>query len=225
MNGQSTALDTRRDSKGTQRGSPKNGDIGDAIGAEKGSDLEDALSDPATDSVNAIAQLHARGDRNVSRHQRVIEKLTGQIGRPVAIWVMIALMACWMTVNVIGARHGGSVLDRPPFNWLNLAVTVLSLLIATMILITENRQSKIAERRAQLDLQISLVTEQKIAKLIALVEELRRDMPNVPNRKDPVAEEMQKAADPHAVTTALEYALDEASEEEPRGADSSDPVA
>lgn len=73
-----------------------------------------------------------------------------------------------------------------------------------MVLTTQNRQSRHAERHAQLDLQVNLLAEQKVAKLIALVEELRRDMPSVPDRVDPVAEGMTEPLDPEVVLTVLE---------------------
>jgi uncharacterized membrane protein len=80
-----------------------------------------------------------------------------------------------------------------------------------MVLATQNRQRRSAEERARLDLQVNLLAEQKVAKLIALIEELRRDMPNVKNRRDRVAEAMTQAVDPHAVTTALEDTIEEIS--------------
>ena len=53
-------------------------------------------------------------------------------------------------------------------------------------------------------MQINLLSEQKLAKLVALLEELRRDIPMVPNRYDAVAHAMTKAVDPRAVILALE---------------------
>jgi len=51
---------------------------------------------------------------------------------------------------------------------------------------------------------VNLLSEQKIAKLIALVEELRCDLPNIKNRCDPEAEVMKQPADPQMVVEALE---------------------
>jgi uncharacterized membrane protein len=82
-------------------------------------------------------------------------------------------------------------------------------LTATIVLITQTRQGKLAEQRAQLDLQVSLLAEQKTAKLIALIEELRRDLPNVKDRHDPQAVAMEQATDPHTVLGALEETLEE----------------
>ncbi len=65
-----------------------------------------------------------------------------------------------------------------------------------MVLNTQNRQGRHAEQRSHLDLQVNLLAEQKIAKLIALVEELRRDLPQVRDRVDHVAEAMKESVDP-----------------------------
>jgi uncharacterized membrane protein len=56
---------------------------------------------------------------------------------------------------------------------------------------------------------VSLLVEQKVTKVIALVEELRRDFPTVQNRVDFQAEAMQEVIDPQAVLGALEDMLQE----------------
>jgi uncharacterized membrane protein len=83
-------------------------------------------------------------------------------------------------------------------------IDLTTLLMTTMILITQNRQEKHTEQRRHLDLQVTLLVEQKVTKVIALVEELRHDLPNVQNRQDPQAEAMQEVLDPHAVLSALD---------------------
>jgi uncharacterized membrane protein len=79
--------------------------------------------------------------------------------------------------------------------------------MTTMILTTQNRQNREAEKRAHLELQVSLLTEQRTAKIVALLEELRRDLPSVKDRPDPVAEAMQETVAPAAVISALEQSL------------------
>lgn len=49
--------------------------------------------------------------------------------------------------------------------------------MTSVILITQNRQGKLAKRREHLELQMSMRTEQRTAKIIDLLEELRRDVP------------------------------------------------
>jgi len=111
----------------------------------------------------------------------------------------------WIAFNLVAVRVGFErAPDPPPFNGLQGIVSILALLVTTMVLTTQNRQAKQAERRAELDLQVNLRAEQKVTKVIALLEELRRDLPVVPNRDDPVALAMTEAVDPHAVVSALE---------------------
>ena len=92
-------------------------------------------------------------------------------------------------------------------------VTLAGLLLTTIVLITQNRQLHLAERNAQLDLHVNLLAEQKIAKLVSLVEELRRDSPQIRERRDPVAEQMSKATDARAVVEAIEASLENGGKE------------
>jgi uncharacterized membrane protein len=101
---------------------------------------------------------------------------------------------------------GWPLIDPPPFFWLQGMVALSALLMTTMVLITANRQTRNAEERSHLDLQVNLLAERKVAKLIALVEELRRDLPMVRDRIDREADSMQKAVDPDAMMAALEGA-------------------
>jgi uncharacterized membrane protein len=82
-------------------------------------------------------------------------------------------------------------------------VTLVSLITTTIVLITQNRQAKLERQRAHLDLQVNLLTEQKVTKVIHLIEELRRDLPMVKDRHDPQAEILQQKADTVQVVSAL----------------------
>lgn len=77
------------------------------------------------------------------------------------------------------------------------------------MLVRQTRQENFAEQRAQLMLQLNLLSEQKIAKMIALLEELRADLPDVVDRCDPEAQVMQEAADPIAVLAVLQETVGE----------------
>jgi uncharacterized membrane protein len=94
-------------------------------------------------------------------------------------------------------------IDPPPFGWLELTLSFIALLTTTVVLIAQNRQTKLEQQRADLDLQLSLLTEQKVTKVIHLLEELRRDLPMVKDRHDPQALVMQERADTGQVVSAL----------------------
>ena len=77
------------------------------------------------------------------------------------------------------------------------------------MLIRQNRMSVLAAHNAHLDLQISLLAEQKSSKIIAMLEELRRDLPNVANKADAEADELAKPADTQTVLDAIEKKHDD----------------
>jgi uncharacterized membrane protein len=159
------------------------------------------------EAVETTAQLHAAAERDVSPPQRSIEALAQGFGRPVVVATMAALVLAWMALNVVLRLLGHEAVDPPPFVWTQTACSIGALLIATIVLTAQNRQRLVADERARLDLQVNLLAEQKVAKVIALLEELRHDMPNVADREDPLARAMTEAVDPHAIANALKETL------------------
>ena len=155
-------------------------------------------------NVDAVTALYEQAEQDMPRGQRGIEKVVAIIGRPLFMVLYVLVVSSWVIGNLLVQRAGLEPLDEPPFFWLQGFVTANSLLTTIVILIAQHRQSRLAERRAHLDLQVNLLAESKIAKVIALLEELRRDIPTVRDRYDGVAEAMQKPADPQLVARALE---------------------
>jgi uncharacterized membrane protein len=115
----------------------------------------------------------------------------------------VLFVTLWVLLNVFAPRFAVAPFDPAPYFWLQGLVGLGALLTTTIVLITQTRQGKLAEQRAQLELQVSLLAEQKTAKLIALLEELRRDLPEVTNRHDAEAAAMEQSTDPHAILDAL----------------------
>ncbi|MDF5708728.1 MAG: DUF1003 domain-containing protein [Nostoc sp. S4] len=165
------------------------------------------LPEPISQNIETIIALHRRSEKEVPQHQRLVETGTAFFGRPAFLYSILLFLALWIIPNVLPRRFGLPRFDPPPFSWLQFSLATASLLVTTGVLIKQERQEKLAEQRAQLSLQLNLLSEQKIAKLIALVEELRRDIPNVKNRSDPEAEMMKSPTDAHAILDVLEETL------------------
>jgi uncharacterized membrane protein len=185
------------------------------MAATKNNDGQDANSAPEPDlsehvaqNIETMAKLQSEAERKVARSQLTVEKLTASIGQPRTLKVIVSAVACWVAFNVMAPKVGLPQLDPPPFPWLQGAMNLSALLVANMVLTTQNRHAKRAFQRENLELQVNLVAEQKIAKLISLFEELRRDLPSVRNRVDRVAEAMAESVNPHAVLTVLEEKVD-----------------
>jgi uncharacterized membrane protein len=109
-----------------------------------------------------------------------------------------------MAFNLVCARFGLAPFDPPPFQWLEMLVSFVALVTTTVVLIAQNRQTRFEQQRAHLDLQVNLLTEQKVTKVIHLLEELRRDLPMVKDRHDPQAAGMQERADTAQLASALD---------------------
>jgi len=97
---------------------------------------------------------------------------------------------------------GKAAFDPSPHFWLQGLVSLCALLMTTVVLIKQNRVARLTEQRAHLDLKVTLLIEQKAAKLIDLLEELRRGAPNIPDRHDAHATALQQAMDPGRVLEA-----------------------
>ena len=163
----------------------------------------------ASEHAETIAAIRAHADNQLSRSQRAVETLTANIGRPSTIVVLLALIGVWVAWNWFELSTHGHTLDPPPFFWLQGAIALYAALISTFVLATQNREKRHAEQRAYLELQINLLAEQKTAKIIQLIEELRRDMPTVHDRVDLQANMMQMPVDTAAVMNVMEKAMDE----------------
>ena len=68
-----------------------------------------------------------------------------------------------------------------------------------MILIVQRHDDELSARREQLTLELAILSEQKTAKIIALLEEFRRNDPHQSNRRDEVAEALAQPSDPQVV--------------------------
>ena len=184
------------------------------------------LPDHVSQNIEAIRRLHIRADETVSRSHRPIETVSTLLGRPAFFYNIVLFVAVWVLINVFAPLFAVAPFDPAPYVWLQGLVGLGALLTTTIVLITQTRQGKLAEQRAQLDLQVSLLAEQKTAKLIALIEELRRDLPEVTNRHDAEAAAMEQSTDPHAILEALETLHEpvqtEASHEHPVTPDAGD---
>ncbi len=166
------------------------------------------LPDHVYDNIETMTRLRLAEERALPGEQRKVEALTSWVGRPQTLYALAGIVLVWIAYNVWAHRwHPAAELDAPPFFILQGVVGVYAALITTMILVTQNRQSRDARRNAHLDLQVNILAEQRTAKIVALLEELRRDLPNVRDRVDPLAEALQEPIPAHAVSDALDATL------------------
>ena len=171
------------------------------------------LTDILDKDIEAIVEMRMLAERKVSRHQRAIERVTSNIGRPQALYLTLLLIIVWVMINEFHRYLGLPLFDSPPFSWLQDVASISALLMTTAVLITQNRQAKMMEQRRHLDLQITLLTERKVSKVIELLEDLRKDIPTVGEHYDAEAQAMKTPVDPHTALTSLNETLQSAAKE------------
>ncbi|MDJ0636860.1 MAG: DUF1003 domain-containing protein [Xenococcaceae cyanobacterium MO_188.B29] len=132
-------------------------------------------------------------------------------GKSTFLYLQLFLFVSWSLCSHLAPQL--LPFGLPPFDLQEMGVDIAALLIATGVLVQQNRQDRLAEQRSHLILQINLLTEQKIAKLIELMEELRADLPNIRDRHDWEAQIMQQATDPQIVLNILQENLAELRED------------
>jgi uncharacterized membrane protein len=165
--------------------------------------LEDSVPDPVARNISDILELESRELAQTTRAQLWLERLSRWLARPAFPVGLLVFIVTWITLNVMSGSVGIPRFDPPPFPWLGGLLTLIALLTTTIVLIGQGRQSMLTEQRGHLDLQINLLTEQKVTKLIHLIEELRADLPGVRMRDDPHVSELKKPTDPAQVAWAL----------------------
>jgi uncharacterized membrane protein len=163
-----------------------------------------SLSEHIDQNIESVVAHKRREWEQTGASQRRVERVSRFIGRPGYLIGALGVVMVWVGLNLAGALLGLTPPDPPPFAMLQGFLTLLALITTTIVLIAQNRQMKLEQQQAQLQLQVNLLTEQKVTKLIRLIEELRRDLPMVKDRHDPQAAVLQEPADATQVLSALE---------------------
>jgi uncharacterized membrane protein len=156
------------------------------------------------DTVQAIADVHLEHHRHAGWLQRSIDRGTRLLSKPAFTPIVTVIVVGWVLINLAVTAIGDPAPDPPPFNYLFGFLSLAALYMTGIILATQRRENELATRREQLTLQLAILNERKTAKLIEMVEKLRREQPSAVDRRDNEAEAMASPADPRAVLAAIE---------------------
>jgi len=147
------------------------------------------------ESIKAIARLHGEHHQNASTFQRTVDRTTALLASPRFVGILSIAVFGWIGLNLLTAVFGYRSVDPPPFPWLVGAISLGSLYLVVLILATQRREDQLAQLREQVTLELVLLCEQKMAKVIQLLEESRQDNPLLRDRVDSEASAMAQPAD------------------------------
>jgi uncharacterized membrane protein len=161
------------------------------------------LPSSAQENLQLLDTFKDREEEQISGIQLAIERISYFFGSPAYFAFAVAFIIVWAMLNAYGVHHGWRHVDAPPFFWLQGLVSSNALLLTVAVLIRQNRMAEVAEHRSHLDLQINLLTEQKVAKILQIVDELQRDLSALRGGPDSQVKEMSQPADAHALMHAI----------------------
>ena len=164
------------------------------------------LSARVVKNIETIIGFQAKQEQKLPWRDRLVEKIAAFFGKSEFLYLQLFFFTSWAACTHIAPEV--LPFGLPPFDAKEMGIDIAALLIATGVLVQQSRQDRLAEQRSHLTLQINLLTEQKIAKLIELVEELREDLPTIRDRQDLEAKIMQQATDPQVVLDILQENLE-----------------
>jgi uncharacterized membrane protein len=153
--------------------------------------------------IRSIRRLHAEHHGNATRQQRALGRVFAMLRHPSSAAVLAIIIGSWIGLNLLIVALGYRALDAPPFQWLQGTMTLASLFIVVSILGAQKHEDELNDHLATLTLELAILSEQKTAKAIQLLEELRRDSPHILDRVDQEAEVMGRPSDPRSVLDAI----------------------
>ena len=182
-----------------------NGNAGAGWGRRKGptapSPQPPGLSSVLERNIQVLNQRRAGEEARAGLQERIAEAITRFTGSMLFVYIHLAFFGFWIVAN-LGWVPGVPKWDES-FVVLAMWASVEAIFLSTFVLISQNRMAAAADKRADLDLQISLLAEHEVTKLVTLVSAMAEHM-GVRTEVDPELEEIQQDVAPEAVLDEIE---------------------
>ena len=160
------------------------------------------VDDVTERNVQTIVQLEDSAKANRNSTDRMADVIARFCGSFTFVWVHVLVFSTWIAVNVLeGIPH----FDPYPFTFLTLVVSLEAIFLSTFILISQNHEMRISERRNHLDLQINLLTEQENTKMLKLLESIAQKI-GARTEDDPSLQVLEQSTRPEKLVKQIEKA-------------------
>jgi uncharacterized membrane protein len=132
------------------------------------------LAEVVERNIDAIEQHRQDAEAAKSLQDHIADAITWFSGSLPFVYFHVALFALWIGFNLeIG---GLPAFDPYPFGMLTTIVSLEAIFLSTFVLVSQNRQAAIADRRTELDLQINLLTEYELTRVLTLVDGIAKKL-------------------------------------------------
>jgi len=158
-------------------------------------------------NIQALKARREREEAEATGQERIADAITRFTGSMLFVYLHLAFFGFWILAN-LGWVPGVPKWDES-FVVLAMMASVEAIFLSTFVLISQNRMSAASDKRADLDLQISLLAEHEITKLTALVSAIA-DRVGVEVKGDDELDEVKQDVSPEAVLDEIEEASPQA---------------
>jgi uncharacterized membrane protein len=153
-------------------------------------------------NVGEIVDLENAQRRKRTLAEQLSEVIAGFCGSMTFVYVHIAWFGFWIVFN----DFGNIAFDPYPYTFLTLVVSLEAIFLSTFILISQNHDTQLSERRNHLDLQINLLSEQENTKMLELLQKIAA---KVGVNSDPEVNALLEPIDPKKLVKQIVKASNE----------------
>jgi uncharacterized membrane protein len=165
-------------------------------------------ADLTRENVQAMHRLDQLAIAKRSTADRVAEFVARFCGSITFVWIHAAVFGAWIGWNVM---PGLPRFDPYPFTFLTLCVSLEAIFLSSFILISQNYEMRISDRRNRLDLQINLLAEQENTKMLQMLSRISKKL-GMGDDDDPEIQALEEATRPETLARQIEDAYRERAE-------------
>lgn len=128
------------------------------------------LSSALCKNIEMLRNRRKQEARTASKEEKLADAITAFTGSMPFVYLHLALYGGWISWNLIpGFPH-----FDPTFIILAMEASVEAIFLSTFVLISQNRVLVATDKRDELDLQINLLAEHELTRLIEMVSAIAR---------------------------------------------------
>jgi uncharacterized membrane protein len=122
---------------------------------------------PIEQTIEQTIKIEQREQIAMSWSDRLADRITALSGSMLFVGLHVLWFAGWIAANL--GLSGLPAFDPFPFGLLTMVVSLEAIFLSTFVLISQNRQAMLADKRAKVDLQVDMLAEQEVTRLMNLV--------------------------------------------------------
>jgi len=154
------------------------------------------VADVIENNICTIVELRRDEERNKTTQDKIADAITAFSGSMWFLYLHAMWFVAWVLINL--GLTPIPKFDAYPFNFLTMVVSLEAIFLSTFVLISQNKMGEVADKRADLDLQINLLAEYEITRILRLVDAMAEKM-GIDEAFDPEIDELKATVSPDQV--------------------------